>query len=449
MKKKNDLIIYKDEVQDETLNLQIEKEGELKQQVNQLGTKLNEMNNQIVNELGENSQKFQRGHVDKKSNNTSSIDREENEKFCKNGEGNEKDKCDAVKDGKENRHLSLEPDAEVEAELEAAEEAEAVITSQQADSTSCENYSSSPAPQGEEKNNTDESHRSRETRNELNELNELNEELFPLSNSFLIRECKTKSEFENENENSESGVKQRRVQLSDHQTDTKVNQSANHEKLKDQDGREKCIRKENEIQGDVKYEGQEQTCANASDVEKTKEVNFTNHMFSNNSFTDDDFFNDTSFDGGPFDKDDFHNFSHIEKAQEDPNEVKQNSLIDIYKEIKICEHLFLDNFGQTCENIEIKEIINNEKKEETNNPSIDFNSIEDISHFLCEKHIPDSDHPSIQQCISENMKLLIQEQKKNNKKIKMNKNYIDFKTFQNTLPPNLRQKIFKEYKKNI
>ncbi|EDL43418.1 hypothetical protein, conserved [Plasmodium vivax] len=151
----------------------------------------------------------------------------------------------------------------------------------------------------------------------------------------------------------------------------------------------------------------------------------------------------------------FDQASQFQKAPEDPKGKSQSHLADLYKEMKKREHLFLSHFDHTGDDSKPTEVANSweeerkEKKGKGSIPQIDFTSMEAISQFLLHEDTSDNEEPPIERQLREHIQQFTQEQKKNNKKIKMNRYYLSVGSYQNTLPPSLRQSIFKEYRKNF
>ncbi|GAB66207.1 hypothetical protein PCYB_083680, partial [Plasmodium cynomolgi strain B] len=102
----------------------------------------------------------------------------------------------------------------------------------------------------------------------------------------------------------------------------------------------------------------------------------------------------------------------------------------------------------TSSGAEVKEA-KQEKKGKVSIPHIDFTSMEAISQSILHEDMSDNDDPPIEGHLREHVQQFTQEQKKKNKKIKMNKHYVGVTSYLSTLPPSLRQKIFKEYRKNF
>ncbi|EUD65643.1 hypothetical protein C922_03889 [Plasmodium inui San Antonio 1] len=154
----------------------------------------------------------------------------------------------------------------------------------------------------------------------------------------------------------------------------------------------------------------------------------------------------------------FDQASQFQKAPEDPKGHSQKELADLYREIKKCEDLFLSHFACTGDDSKPAEITSSgeeakearkEKKGKVSIPQIDFTSMESISQFLLREDMSDNDDQPIERHLREHVQQLTQEQKKKNKKIKMNKYYLGVRSYLNTLPPSMGQKIFKEYRKNF
>ncbi|ANQ07837.1 Uncharacterized protein PCOAH_00020650 [Plasmodium coatneyi] len=156
-----------------------------------------------------------------------------------------------------------------------------------------------------------------------------------------------------------------------------------------------------------------------------------------------------------FSEDFFDQASQFQKAPEDPNEQIPNQLEDLYKEMKKCEDLFLSHFDCTGDDSKQMEMTSNEDeaRQEKNGkvsiPQIDFTSMEAISQFIMHKDMFNNDDPPIERHLLEHVQQFTQEQKKKNKKNKMNKSYLGVRSYLNTLPPSLHQKICKEYRKNF
>ncbi|CRG99801.1 conserved Plasmodium protein, unknown function [Plasmodium relictum] len=137
-----------------------------------------------------------------------------------------------------------------------------------------------------------------------------------------------------------------------------------------------------------------------------------------------------------------NNFFDFQKAKDSLK--KNNSLIDIYNEMKNYEEDFLEYLERTYENVEEDGFIKNEEKNSVDH--IDFNNIESISSFFNDSSISNINITQVKHCLIEDINFFV-EQKKLNKKIKINKNYFSFRNYLNTLPPNPSKKIFKEYEK--
>ncbi|SBT79343.1 conserved Plasmodium protein, unknown function [Plasmodium malariae] len=194
----------------------------------------------------------------------------------------------------------------------------------------------------------------------------------------------------------------------------------------------------------------EKKCITHEKINITEEKNNTKEMNTSNDVFLDEFEENNFFE---------NDFSNFQKAEENVEEEKKKkkTLIDIYNEMKNYEENFLNNFERTYENIEEEEkeeghfIKSNEDKESSFD--VDFNSIESISSTLNGEGVDMMNDIPVVQCLRESINFFVEEQKrqniKKNKKNKKNKNYLSLKSYMNSLPPNVYQKIFKEYKKTV
>ncbi|CAA9987935.1 conserved Plasmodium protein, unknown function [Plasmodium knowlesi strain H] len=203
--------------------------------------------------------------------------------------------------------------------------------------------------------------------------------------------------------------------------------------------------------GENRY-GESATGENATGENATGE-SATGESATGESATEDAPLSDISFSEDFFDQ-----ASQFQKAPEDPKEQNPNQLADLYKEMKKCEDLFLSHFDCTGDDSKTMEMIRigveaneerQEKKCKVNIPQINFTSMEAISQFMVNEDMYDNDDPPIERQLFEHVKQFTQEQKKKNKKNKMNKYYLGVRSYLNTLPPSMHQKIFREYRKNF
>ncbi|KJP89669.1 hypothetical protein AK88_00627 [Plasmodium fragile] len=151
----------------------------------------------------------------------------------------------------------------------------------------------------------------------------------------------------------------------------------------------------------------------------------------------------------------FDQASQFQKAPEEPKGYSQAQLADLYKEIKKCETLFLSHFNctgddstqmeMTSSGDEAKEERQEEKGKVSIIPQVDFTCMETIPQLIRHEGMSDHDDPPMEWHLRKHVQQFTQEQKKKNKKMKMNKYYIGVKNYLNTLPPSLDQKICKSF----